>query len=68
MPELWRYDGRGLHVLKLMPQGRYEPQPASEVFPFLPVKELERFIVRFPHEDDTAIMRDYLNWVRTLKP
>jgi Uma2 family endonuclease len=67
VPELWRFDGTHLTVLALRPGGRYEPQPDSVSFPFLPIPELGAFLTRLRTENDTAVMRAFQQWVRTLK-
>lgn len=66
VPELWRFDGRKLTVLALGTNGQYEVRPGSLSFPFLPVAELEQFISRLRAENDTAVMRSFQQWVRTL--
>jgi Uma2 family endonuclease len=67
IPELWRFDGTSLTVLALRPDGRYQPQADSVSFPFLPVPELDKFLARLRTENDTAVMRSFQQWVRTLK-
>ncbi len=66
IPELWRFDGKQLHVLALDPDGNYKAQPASAAFPFLPMEEFQHFITRFRTENDTAVIRAFQQWVRTL--
>jgi Uma2 family endonuclease len=67
VPELWRFDGKKLSVLTLQSDGRYHVQAASLSFPFLPMAELEKFTARLRVENDTAVMRSFQQWVRTLK-
>jgi Uma2 family endonuclease len=69
VPELWRFDGKRLEIL-LLETGRYELHDSSPTFPFLPVMELQRFLdrMRGPEADDTAVLREFQQWVRTLKP
>ena len=66
VPELWRYDGRQLTVLALGPGGHYEPRGDSLSFPFLPIPALEKSLERLRTENDTAVMREFQQWVRTL--
>jgi len=68
VPELWRFDGKRLQVLALVGD-RYEPREASSVFPFLPMKEIQRFLdrMREPGADDLDVLTDFQQWVRTLK-
>ena len=68
VPELWRFDGTRLTVLVPGARGRYEPRSSSVSFPFLPIAELEGFLSRLRNENDTSVMRDFQQWVRTLKP
>ena len=67
VPELWRYDGKKLSVLVLRSEGKYESGSSSLAFPFLPIAELETFLTRLRTENDTVVMRDFQQWVRTLK-
>src|SRR5207244_2247151 len=68
VPELWRIDGKHLEVLGLTADGRYERRSESIAFPFLPMKEFERFVLRFGAEnDDLAVVAAFQEWVRTLK-
>jgi len=66
VPELWRYDGKRLHVLLLV-DGDYKPAPASKAFPFLPIGEFETFINRFNDHTVTAVLLSFREWVRTLR-
>lgn len=67
VPELWRFDGRRLHVLRLSEDGRYVDHQASAAFPMLPLPDLQSFIDRFSHEDDTTVIRAFQQWLRGLK-
>lgn len=66
VPELWRFDGRSVQVLKLGGDGKYAPIPASELFPFLPVEMFTRFVRRMLDEDQTAVVIEFQEWVRAL--
>jgi len=67
VPELWRFaDGR-LHVLKLARNGRYRAVSQSRCFPFLPLPKSERFLLRLEHEDQTTVLREFRDWVKTLQ-
>jgi len=67
VPELWRFDGKALTVLALSPEGLYEPRGESLAFPFLPIPGLETFLARLRTENDTTVMRDFQQWLRTLQ-
>jgi Uma2 family endonuclease len=66
VPELWRYDGKRLHVLKLTAAGTYEVAAASLSFPFLPMADFERFVKRMLDEEQTKVLREFRDWVRKL--
>jgi Uma2 family endonuclease len=66
VPELWRYDGFHLTVLLLDRAGTYQSSPTSGVFPFLPMDRLEAFVHRMEQEEQTAVLREFQKWVRTL--
>jgi Uma2 family endonuclease len=66
IPELWRYDGKRLHVLMLQ-DDNYKPTPSSQAFPFLPIGGFETFINRFNEQNDTAVLLSFQQWVRTLR-
>lgn len=66
VPELWRYDGQRIHVLRLSQTGQYEEVESSPSFPFLPMGELENFVKRMENEEQTAVLRSFRDWVGTL--
>lgn len=67
--EVWLYNGRSLRVLHRQPEGGYRDETTSLAFPQLPPAELERFLSRIGHIDDTALVLEFVDWVRkTLIP
>jgi Uma2 family endonuclease len=64
--ELWRYDGRQMHFLKLGDDGRYHPIEASEAFPLLTPVVINRFIGMIGTVGDTQLMREFREWLRGL--
>jgi Uma2 family endonuclease len=67
VPELWRYDGARLTVLLLDAASRqYRTALSSAAFPFLPVDRFEAFIHRMELEEQTAVLREFQAWLRTL--
>jgi Uma2 family endonuclease len=64
VPELWFYDGETLRVYRLQDGDAYVQQEASEAFPFLDLKEVERFIGRFEPLGETAWVHSFRVWVR----
>ncbi len=69
IPEIWRFDGEKLRVCVLGGNGKYKEKEQSRAFPFLPLKEMERFLTDTEAENHTALMRTFHEWVRaTLLP
>ena len=66
VPELWRYDGFHLTVRLLDASGSYRTSRTSAAFPFLPMDRIEEFVHRLDAEEQTAVMREFQTWVRTL--
>jgi Uma2 family endonuclease len=60
---VWRHEGGTLQALKLV-QGEYEPVENSVAFPFLRVRELERFLKMFPARGEHATIQAFQKWVR----
>lgn len=67
VPELWRFDGQTLDVLILQPGGEYELSETSRPFPFLPVRELTRFLPLDATRSETDCVRQFVQWVRNQK-
>jgi Uma2 family endonuclease len=65
VPELWRFDGRQLTILRL-DEGAYHETDRSIAFPFLPSSGFESFLLRFEREKQTRLIRDFRAWVRSL--
>jgi Uma2 family endonuclease len=68
VPELWRFDGERITILLLGNDGTYLPAPSSSAFPFLPMADFLRFVMRMENEEQTTLLREFQKWVRTLKP
>jgi Uma2 family endonuclease len=66
VPELWRFDGKSLVVLALEDESRYAPRESSGVFPFLPMDEFFRFLIKFESEKHVAVIRAFRAWVARL--
>jgi Uma2 family endonuclease len=64
VPEVWRYDGVTIIILLLNAAGQYEVNQRSKAFPFLPVKELVRFLNMRTTMSQTQIARAFRSWVR----
>jgi Uma2 family endonuclease len=66
IPELWRFDGQRITVLRLNPDGSYETVSDSGVFPFLPMKQFEAFVLRLESENLILVLDEFRAWVRSL--
>jgi Uma2 family endonuclease len=66
VPELWRYEGRALHVYVLQDGGDYAERESSAAFPFLPLGEVKQFLDRAATMDETTWIRSFRAWVGTL--
>jgi Uma2 family endonuclease len=64
--ELWRFEDRRLIVLHLDATGQYVRAATSPAFPFLPLAEFEKFLLRLEHESQTKVLREFRGWVKTL--
>jgi len=64
--EVWRFDGRKLHVLILDDDERYREQGQSKLFPFLPMDQLVSFARRFDNENHIVVIRAFQDWARSL--
>lgn len=64
VPEVWRWDGHKLRVCILGADGQYTEGERSLAFPFLPMKELERFLNLGGTMSLTQVLRAFRDWVR----
>jgi Uma2 family endonuclease len=65
VPEIWRFDGTGLVIEQLGPDGRYSPVDSSR---FLPVTatDIFRWIVHEDSSDELEFERRVTEWAREL--
>ena len=63
VPELWFYNGKSLCVYRLQSNGTYLHQDASLAFPFLDLREVERFLGQFEQLGETAWVRSFRAWI-----
>src|SRR6267142_3975307 len=63
VPEIWRYNIRRLEVLLREADGSYQVSTTSATFPFLPMRELERFLLMRNTLDETTVVRRFRDWV-----
>ena len=66
VPEVWRYSKDRLTVRLLTPAGIYNDSPTSMAFPFLPMAAFAGFIPKMIHGDETHILLEFREWVRSL--
>lgn len=67
IPELWRYDGQQVVVMRLE-AGVYRPMDRSELFPQLPLKRFNHFLAKALTEDQHDAVMAFRRWVQsTLK-
>jgi len=66
VPEIWRCNGERLQVRLLLSDGTYSDSPTSQAFPFLPMVRFATFIKRMIAGDETPVLREFRDWVRTL--
>ncbi len=64
VPEVWLYDGESLRVHRLQADGTYAQQDSSPAFPFLDLKEIQRFMERFEQLGETGWIRALRVWVK----
>ncbi len=67
VPELWRFDGNRINVLRLDAGKKYRSADSSGIFPFLEMAEFNRFLKRFEDEDHNAVVRAFRKWVVSLR-
>jgi Uma2 family endonuclease len=65
VPEIWRFDGTTLTVLRLR-KGKYHPAKTSGAFPFLPMDRFRQFVLRLAAERQAKVLREFREWVKTL--
>ena len=63
VPEIWRYKSRRVECLHLI-DGEYHVRKMSLAFPFLEPALLHRFIEKSAVDGETAVIRQFVAWVR----
>lgn len=64
IPEVWRFDGRAVHILLLSAEAKYTESARSRNLPALPIAELNRFLKERATLDETTWIRSFRAWVR----
>ena len=62
--EVWRWNGKTLHVHHLTPSGKYREKETSRAFPFLPMAKLLAFLKQADSKDETSLLRTFVDWLR----
>jgi Uma2 family endonuclease len=62
VPEVWRYDGAALHF-HILTNGTYTDNPNSQVFPFLAVADVARFIDLRSQVSEVETVRQFRTWI-----
>jgi len=61
---LWRCNGNRLEILLLGTNGAYQVSTKSRAFPFLPMDQIERFMLLSTSTPETRLMRSFRDWVK----
>ena len=64
VPELWRFNGAEVEVLVLQ-SGTYIRAKRSPTFPLLPMDRFSEFIARALAEEQTSVVREFRDWLRS---
>jgi hypothetical protein len=64
VPEVWRYDGKGLIIYQLE-GNEYTESEVSPTFPFLLKSEMLRFLELKKTTKEKALLRLFREWVRS---
>ncbi|HSU69207.1 MAG TPA: Uma2 family endonuclease [Tepidisphaeraceae bacterium] len=66
VPEIWRYDVGGLTIRSLSRDKTYTQAGASQFFPFVPIDPFTAFIRRMIEEEETTVLAEFGQWLKTL--
>jgi len=66
VPEMWVLSREAKLAPFVLDQGAWEPIEHSRSFPFLRVADLNRFVARIGVDDDTSVLADFADWLRTI--
>jgi Uma2 family endonuclease len=70
IPEVWRYNGKKVTVLRLGPKGKYQEAEASLAIPDFPFADAPRFLEMAASVEVgfATIDRQFRGWIRSLPP
>jgi len=61
---VWRWDGQTLRVCVLTKRGAYKTSQRSIAFPFLPIAELAKWLLKNENLSETKWLHAFRKWVR----
>jgi Uma2 family endonuclease len=64
VPEVWRFNGETVRVLRLQPDGQYHESAASPTFPSVPLQGLVRFLQPNESLDYLSVIRSFRVWLQ----
>ncbi len=64
IPEIWRYEKGKIQILCLSQDDDYEVVDRSAAFPFVTVRDLERFLEQRRETDENSVIRAFVDWAR----
>ncbi len=67
VPEIWRFRKKTV-AFNVLRDGKYRVEPKSLAFPHLASNDLTPFIAQIGDTDDTALVRQFREWVRQQIP
>ena len=67
VPEIWRYRNGHIAIRRLTAEATYEDAAASRYFPFLPMREFEKYVQRMLVERQNTVGMEFRKWAQTLK-
>lgn len=63
VPEIWRYDGQALTILKLQ-TGEYRPQDRSIAIPLLKAEDIVRVLALKNTMGETSLVKQFRQWLK----
>lgn len=64
VPEVWKFDGKTLIVLRLGADGQYHPAEHSLYFGDIPIGEIAGFLLKRTEVDEISLISQFRQWVR----
>ena len=63
IPEVWRFDGERLRIMRIEKSGSYQVAERSVYFPTIPTAGIVDFISRRTQVDENTLIREFRAWV-----